>query len=249
MKIGKGALVGFNAEKSHESSTCASAISCGPSCSRWCSRCGELLDDLLQPRRTAEVQLTLVDQGADVMLKGVPAEGLRAIEAADGVRAGSQALARLSVDQGIGPETLYEPQPATVSLSGTPVSSRSGGFLQATEDGEEALVAAASAKPWGGVSGSRTCSPGLAPSRCDAGTYAAEASRDAAAALKRAAPGMTRRAPRSLSAAAGRARIDSSSMRSCSTRLARALRNKSPARRLSRAAHRLRQLQSRDLRA
>ena len=31
----------------------------------------ELLAGLLQPKRIAEVQLTLVDQGVDVLLKGV----------------------------------------------------------------------------------------------------------------------------------------------------------------------------------
>ena len=34
-----------------------------------------LLGKLLLPRRTGEVQLTLVDQGVDVLLKGVAARG------------------------------------------------------------------------------------------------------------------------------------------------------------------------------
>ena len=44
--------------------------------------------------------------------------------------------ARLAVDQGLGPETLYEPVPATITLSGVPVGFPVSGFLQATEDGE-----------------------------------------------------------------------------------------------------------------
>jgi 23S rRNA (uracil1939-C5)-methyltransferase len=44
-------------------------------------------------------------------------------------------LAALSIDQGVGPETLYEPVPATITLSGVPVTLPVGGFLQATEDG------------------------------------------------------------------------------------------------------------------
>jgi 23S rRNA (uracil1939-C5)-methyltransferase len=52
-------------------------------------------------------------------------------------------LARLTLDAGYGPETTWEPDPATITLGGTPVSLPPGAFLQATADGEAALVAAA----------------------------------------------------------------------------------------------------------
>jgi 23S rRNA (uracil1939-C5)-methyltransferase len=52
-------------------------------------------------------------------------------------------LARLTLDQGYGPETLWEPEPVTVTLGGHSVSFPPGAFLQATLDGEQALVAAA----------------------------------------------------------------------------------------------------------
>src|SRR5205085_4949251 len=96
---------------------------------------------LFQPKRPAEVQLTLIDQGPDVLLKGVSAEGLAAIEGLTAF-AMEHRLARLSVDQGLGPEALYEPQPCTVTLSGIPVAFPTGSFLQATEDGESAVVEA-----------------------------------------------------------------------------------------------------------
>ena len=84
---------------------------------------------------------------------------------------------------------MYEPQPATVTLSGIPVAFPPGGFLQATEDGEAALVEA--------VARSAVWRRSVADLFAGLGTfalatraaYAAEASRDAAAALKRAAPG------------------------------------------------------------
>jgi len=102
--------------------------------------------------------------------------------------ASSNPVARLSIDQGIGPETVYEPQPATVTLSGTPVSFPVGGFLQATEDGEAALAACVREA----VDGSARVADlfaGLGTFTLAVGaSYAAEASRDAAAALKRAAP-------------------------------------------------------------
>jgi 23S rRNA (uracil1939-C5)-methyltransferase len=150
----------------------------------------QLLSGLLQPRRGAEIQLTLIDQGADVLLKGVAAEGLTAIEQLTAF-AGAQALGRLSIDQGLAPETLYEPEPATVTLSGVSVSFPAGGFLQATADGEAALIdalrqgigeAARAADLFAGL-GTFALATGAA--------YAAEASRDAAAALKRAAPAIT----------------------------------------------------------
>src|SRR5207248_531724 len=100
-----------------------------------------LLTNLLQSRRTADVQLTLVDQGADVLLKGVEAEGLSAIERMTAFAA-ERGIARLSIDQGLGPETLYEPRPATITLSGTAVRFPVVAFLQATGDGEAALVGA-----------------------------------------------------------------------------------------------------------
>ena len=79
--------------------------------------------------------------------------------------------------------------PATVTLSGVPVAFPVGGFLQATEDGEAALVESV-----------RECVSGpVADLFAGLGTfalatraaYSAEASRDAAAALKQAAPAMT----------------------------------------------------------
>jgi 23S rRNA (uracil1939-C5)-methyltransferase len=146
-----------------------------------------LLGDLLRPRRPAEVQLALTDQGVDVLLKGAEVEGLAAIETLTGFCTGRQ-LARLSLDQGLGPETFYEPVPVTVTLSGNPVPFPAGGFLQATEDGEAALVAAVqeavgeaqrTADLFAGLGTFALALPGQ--------VYAAEASRDAVLALKRAA--------------------------------------------------------------
>jgi 23S rRNA (uracil1939-C5)-methyltransferase len=127
----------------------------------------------------------LLDQGPEVLLKGVPVEGLQAIEGLTSFAMDHQ-LARLSVDQGLGPETQYEPQPATVTLSGVPVVFPPGGFLQATEDGEAALVEAVGETVEGRIA---DLFSGLGTfALATKAVYAAEASRDAAAALKRAAP-------------------------------------------------------------
>jgi 23S rRNA (uracil1939-C5)-methyltransferase len=51
-------------------------------------------------------------------------------------------LARLSLDEGYGPVPFWEPEPVTVTLGGVAVGYQPYGFLQATRDGEAALVEA-----------------------------------------------------------------------------------------------------------
>jgi 23S rRNA (uracil1939-C5)-methyltransferase len=189
MKVGKGVVLGFNAEKSHRIVDMHECHILRPELFALVAPLRNLLAGLLQPKRAAEVQLTLVDQGPDVLLRGAQAEGLAATEQLTSF-ASKHRLARLSLDQGLGPETIYEPQPATVTLSGTPVSFPTGGFLQATEDGEAALVDAVREA----VNGAQR----VADLFAGLGTFAlatraacaAEASRDAAGALRRAAPRM-----------------------------------------------------------
>ncbi|MCA1652919.1 MAG: class I SAM-dependent RNA methyltransferase [Sphingomicrobium sp.] len=100
-----------------------------------------LLGGMLDARRIATVQLTLADQGIDVGLAGVEANGLAAVEALTDFGTAHRP-ARLTLDEGLGAETRYEPQPVTVMLAGTPVALPPGAFLQATREGEAALVAA-----------------------------------------------------------------------------------------------------------
>lgn len=188
MKVGKAAIIGFNAAKSHRIVDMRENHILRPELVELVEPLRALLGMLLQPRRTAEVLLTLVDQGVDVALKGVDADGLQAIEALTAFCERTR-LARLSIDQGLGPETHYEPVPATVTLTGTPVAFPIGGFLQATQDGERALVDAVNEATEGGsrfadlFAGLGTFALAL-PGKI----YAAEASRDAVLALKRAAP-------------------------------------------------------------
>jgi 23S rRNA (uracil1939-C5)-methyltransferase len=85
------------------------------------------------------IDLTLADQGVDVSLVHFPVEGLAATEAAlDFAR--EQGLARLTFDQGYGPETMWEPEPATVTLGGVSVSLPPEAFLQATHDAERRMA-------------------------------------------------------------------------------------------------------------
>ncbi|RZK03873.1 MAG: class I SAM-dependent RNA methyltransferase [Novosphingobium sp.] len=94
------------------------------------------------PRLAADIELAMTEQGVDLGIKGLTVEGLQANELMlDFAR--EHGLARLTLDQGWGSETLWEPVPVTVLLGGVSVGFPPGSFLQATLDGEQALVSAA----------------------------------------------------------------------------------------------------------
>jgi 23S rRNA (uracil1939-C5)-methyltransferase len=188
LKVGQGAVIGFNEARSHrvvdmhENYILRQELLC------LVKPLKGLLGRFLPPRKTGEVQLTLVDQGADVLLKGVEPEGYEAMEALTGF-CEEHRLARLSIDQGLGPEALYEPVPATITLSGVTVTFPTGGFLQATADGEAALVSSVR-EAVGDTQSTADLFAGLGTFALalSGKVYAAEASRDAVLALKRAAP-------------------------------------------------------------
>ncbi len=187
MRVGQGVVIGFNAAKSHRIVDMRECHILRPELFALIVPLRGLLAALLPPRGAAEAHFTLVDQGVDLLLKSIEAKALQAIEAMTSFAA-EQRLARLSFDQGIGPETVYEPEPATVTLSGVPVGFPVGGFLQATSDGEKALTTAVQ-----DAIGNRTADlfAGLGTFALAVGaSYAAEASRDAAAALKGANPAL-----------------------------------------------------------
>jgi 23S rRNA (uracil1939-C5)-methyltransferase len=189
LQVGRNVLIGFNAGMSHRIVDMTECHILRPELFALVDPLRHVLAGLLRPNRAVEVQLTLVDWSVDVLLKGVPAGRLADIEMLTSF-ADAYGLARLSVDRGLGAEAVYEPQPATVTLSGVRVGFPPGSFLQATEDGEAALIAAVQE----GVAGASTIADlfsGLGTFALAAhATYAAEASRDAAASLRRAAPGM-----------------------------------------------------------
>ena len=188
LRLGQGAVIGFNAAKSHRIVDMQENHILRPELLALVAPLRSLLGRFLPPRRTAEIQLTLLDQGPDLLLKGIEPAGYEAMEALTAF-CEQHRVARLSIDQGLGPEALYEPVPATIRLSGTPVGFPVGGFLQATEDGEAELVALVKEAVSEAQSvadlfaGLGTFALALSGKR-----YAAEASRDTVLALKRAAP-------------------------------------------------------------
>jgi 23S rRNA (uracil1939-C5)-methyltransferase len=134
LKAGRG-LLGFHAEASHRIVDM-----------RECHILRPELFALVAPlrrlvRSPATVRMTLADQGVDLLLEGYAADGLEAAEALTAFAA-EHRLARLALDDGYGAQTRWEPEPVTATLGGIPVPLPHGAFLQATAEGEAALVAA-----------------------------------------------------------------------------------------------------------
>ena len=75
-------------------------------CSRCCQPLRGLLATILPAKRTGDIQLTLTDQGPTSLLKGVEVVGLEAVEALTAFSEANR-LARLSIDEGLGPEPRY----------------------------------------------------------------------------------------------------------------------------------------------
>jgi 23S rRNA (uracil1939-C5)-methyltransferase len=146
-----------------------------------------LLSKLMKPKRRVRLHFAEADQGPDILIEGIAAEGLAAAEAITAF-AQRNGVARIAIDNGMGPENRWEPEPVTVTLGGVPVALPYAAFLQATREGEAALVdavrlAIGTAGPVADLfAGLGTFALAL-PGR----VYAAEGARDPIGALKSAA--------------------------------------------------------------
>jgi 23S rRNA (uracil1939-C5)-methyltransferase len=98
-----------------------------------------LLAVVMRDKARVGITLTQADQGIDLLLSGIEADGLAALEAMTEFGETNQ-LARLALDDGDGPSVRYAPSDVTVTLGGIPVALPEGAFLQATADGETALT-------------------------------------------------------------------------------------------------------------
>ncbi|MFS0770973.1 class I SAM-dependent RNA methyltransferase [Sphingomonas sp. 1P08PE] len=179
-------LVGFAAEGSHQIVDLRECHVLRPELFALVAPLRTLFQKLGLKRR-ADVHLAMADQGPDVLVTGWAPAGLAAAEALTAF-CERHGVARFSVDDGLGAETRWEPQPLTITLGGIPVALPAGAFLQATQDGEDALVAAVREA----VHGAATVADlfaglGTFALSLPAKVYAAEGARDALFALKAAA--------------------------------------------------------------
>jgi 23S rRNA (uracil1939-C5)-methyltransferase len=188
----RGGALGFNAEASHRVIDMRECHILRPELFALVAPLRALLRTL-KPAATAGVRLTLADQGVDLLLEKVEAEGLEAAERL-GAFAAEHGLARLALDDGYGAQTRWEPEPVTVTLGGVPVPLPHGAFLQATAEGEAALVAAVRrAVGEARIVADLFAGLGTFALSLEGRVLAAEGARDEALALK-AAAGRARRA-------------------------------------------------------
>jgi 23S rRNA (uracil1939-C5)-methyltransferase len=186
LRADRGGAIGFNAEASHRIVDMRECHILRPELFALVAPLRALVRRL-KPESTAGVRLTLADQGVDLLLEKVEASGLEAAEALGAFAAGHR-LARLALDDGYGAQTRWEPEPVTVTLGGVPVPLPHGAFLQATREGEAALVETVRRA----VGGARIVADlfaglGTFALSLEGRVLAVEGARDAALALKAAA--------------------------------------------------------------
>lgn len=189
LRTGKQVAIGFNAARSNQIVDMRMCPLLDPALFALVAPVRELLVLIAQPRRPVKVKLQRLDQGVELILEGVKAEGLDAAMALQDF-AGANNLARFAIDQGDGLEILWQPDPPTVRFGDIAVEVPPFAFLQPTAAGQAALVDA--------VTGAIGDAPAVADLFAGVGTfalsvqagrkvYAAEGARDAIAALAGAA--------------------------------------------------------------
>lgn len=195
VRAGKTVTIGFAESGSHKLIDLSMCAVLDPRLFALLAPLRELLRLILPDKRAAHVRMSLIDQGVDLLLEGVKVEGLAADEGL-GDFARTQCLARLTIDEGDGPQTRWEPEAATVTFGGVPVAFPPFSFLQATPDGEAALVGAVrEAMPDTGAVADLFCGLGTFALALGAArpVYAAEGARDVVLALKLAGQRAQRR--------------------------------------------------------
>lgn len=195
VRAGKTVTIGFAESGSHKLIDLSMCAVLDPRLFALLAPLRELLRLILPDKRAAHVRMSLIDQGVDLLLEGVKVEGLAADEGL-GDFARTQGLARLTIDEGDGPQTRWEPEAATVTFGGVPVAFPPFSFLQATPDGEAALVGAVrEAMPDTGAVADLFCGLGTFALALGAArpVYAAEGARDVVLALKLAGQRAQRR--------------------------------------------------------
>lgn len=163
-------LLGFNSEGSHRIIDILQCEILLPELFALVEPLRALLGEVLGEGQGAGLTLTASQSGIDLLLANVQAEQLDDIQRLTSF-ASTHRLARLSVEGPQGVETVYEEQPPELIMGGVRVVLPPAPFLQATREGEAALVAAV----MHAVGGARV----VADLFCGLGTFALPLSRTA----------------------------------------------------------------------
>jgi 23S rRNA (uracil1939-C5)-methyltransferase len=141
VRLGKTVQLGFFTQGSHRIVDIKECHVLDPRLFALVAPLRSLYAGMLKREGVGSVDMALVEQGVDVTLSGLEPQGLEQTEAMlDFARANG--LARLILEGEDGPVTFWEPDPVTVRFGALPVGYPPRAFLQATVDGEAALVAA-----------------------------------------------------------------------------------------------------------
>lgn len=135
---GKRLILGFSGEKSHE---IIDLRQCDVMESRIFGLVPALklfLEKHVAAKKQVQVKMALVDQGVDMLIENLEIDGLEGHEALTEF-ARKNDLARLSIDDGYGSTSYWEPDPVTFSVDGVAIPYPPYAFLQATDDGQAAL--------------------------------------------------------------------------------------------------------------
>lgn len=141
LKRGGRLSLGFHSEGTHALVDIADCPLLAPPLMALLPPLRTLLRARLKDGQGAGIAMTLSDEGVDLLLANVSADGLAAIEALTDFAANHD-LARLSVEGPGGIDTLVERRLPTLMMGGVAVPLPVAPFLQATREGEAALVAA-----------------------------------------------------------------------------------------------------------
>ncbi|TWB18786.1 23S rRNA m(5)U-1939 methyltransferase [Nitrospirillum amazonense] len=141
---GRRLWLGFNERASHRLVDIEECTVLAPRLMALIAPLRSLLLDLLPDEHTLDVALTLLDDGPDVLLVGLPQPDLNALEKL-GAFAEAHDLARLSWSKrpGAPAEPIALRRTGVVRFGPVAVSPPAGSFLQASAEGEAALVAEA----------------------------------------------------------------------------------------------------------
>jgi len=141
VKRGGQLTLGFNAEASHRIVDLRECHVLAPELFALVAPLRRLLGSVVAEGRGAGVTLTLSEAGVDVLLAGIAAATLKQIERLTAF-ADAENLARLTIENEDGVTTIAERAQPNLRFGGVAVALPPAAFLQATADGEAALVAA-----------------------------------------------------------------------------------------------------------
>jgi 23S rRNA (uracil1939-C5)-methyltransferase len=136
--------LGFNAEGAHSLVDMQECPVLHPQLFALVAPLRQLLAPHLKERSAIGITMTLTDSGVDLLLANLQANSLPLIEGLTEF-ASAHGLARLSVEGPMGVETLVAAGDPAIRLGGVLVTLPPAAFLQATADGEAALVEAVTA--------------------------------------------------------------------------------------------------------